>query len=652
MKELHLDIETYSATDLTTCGVYKYVEDPEFSILLIAYAFGDEETKILSLPKTFKDLPEDLQAALLDKNTLKIAHNAAFERICLNKFFNIKIPVPQFFCTAVAASYLGLPRALEQVAQVLNLSEQKDRAGKDLIRYFCKPCKPTKTNGGRTRNTPQTDMGRWVKFKNYCVQDVETERAIYNYVKSFKKGIPENEWLNYQISEYINDYGVYVDTQFINKAINLHDNLVNDALFELKQLTGLINPNSLQQLKKWIYNETGEQVALNAETIPDILNSSVFPEHVKKAVRLRSIASNTSTSKLGTILDYKTADERIHGQFAFYGANRTGRFAGQGVQLHNLKRTPKGDLAEIRAKILKAKTLDGVFENPSKTVSQMIRTALVAAPCHKLIAFDYTSIEAFILAWLAGEEWVLNVARSHGKLYEATAAQMFKIDINTIAKDSPERAKGKIATLALGYQGAVGALTAMSAIDMGLTEDELPAIVRAWRKANTNIVRLWRDVEASVKRCIKTENTVTLRKKYCRLLFSYSRGYLSILLPSGRHLYYYDARVDESTGKLTYFGVNQTRKTWEQIDTYGGSLVENITQAVARDCLTELLQNLYFCGFNVVMHVHDEAVVEVADDEVQSAFSNIQDLINTVPEWAKGLPLSGSGYVSDFYKKD
>lgn len=650
MRHLHIDIETFCDLDVSEVGVYRYAEDPCFRIILFAYAWDDEPVRMIDLAAG-DEIPNDVWDALTDPNVQKIAHNAAFEIACIGAFFMLDLDVRQWFCTMVAAAYMGLPLGLDKIGQVLHLTEQKDAKGKALITFFCKPCKPTKKNGGRTVNLPQHDPDKWAAFKDYGCQDVRTEREIHKYLSRFP-GLPDVEREYWYLDQLINGTGITVDREFIEAAIETNARFTEGVHAEMVRLTGIDNPNSLPQLKRWIEGEVGHVIpSLGKDYVGDALEGGYLPQHVQRVFRLRQLASKTSISKYDTMLAYAQRDNRIRGLLQFYGANRTGRFAGRGVQVQNLKRTIKGTakLETARMAVVKG-VADLLYEDLPDIISRLTRTALVSADGCSLVVSDFAAIEARVIAWLAGEEWVLDVFNTHGKIYEATAANMFNVPLDMVTKGSDLRAKGKVATLALGYQGSVGALVTMGALREGLDEAELPALVSAWRSANPRIVRLWRTVETAVKYVITKKTTYVVKGKYCNLRFIYDRGYLFIELPSGRRLAYYGATVDK--GRISYWGVNQTRKTWEKTDTYGGSLVENITQAVARDCLCDAMLRIHREGLPILMHIHDEIVAEAPDDRAADTLKLMNDIMRVSPQWAKDLPLKGDGYISKYYKKD
>jgi DNA polymerase len=650
---IHIDIETYCDLDIKDVGAYRYAEDASFRVLLFAYAFDDEPVTVIDCSEESfpgEALPAQVWAALTDPSITKVAHNANFERTCLAAYYGLAVDPREWTCTMIAAAYLGLPLKLEEVCKVLGLTEQKDARGKALLTYFCKPCKPTKANGGRTRNLPEHAPEKWEAFKAYNAQDVRAEIAIHRYTSGFP-ALPDTERAYWVADQRINGTGITVDREFIEAAIDANERFIREVHEEMISITGVDNPNSLPQLKAWFRRETGyEASSLGADYLADAIAGGLLPPHVERVLRLRQLASKTSIAKYSTMLAWASPiDSRIRGLVQFYGANRTGRFSGRGAQVQNLKRTLKRGLLTAREAVLKG-VADLLYTDVPDVISRLTRTALVAADGCTLVASDFASIEARAVAWLAGEEWALEVFRTHGRIYEATAASMFNVPIDSITGKSELRAKGKIATLALGYQGSVGALIAMGALRDGLTDGELPALVSRWRVANPHIVRMWHTVERVTKHAISRRCAYTLRMPYCALTFSYDRGYLFIELPSGRRLAYYGAAVERE--KITYWGMDQTKKRWLKQSTYGGSLVENITQAVARDCLCDAMLRMHEQGINILMHVHDEVIAEVRDGEAEAALELMNNVMAVSPAWAEGLPLKGDGFISKFYKKE
>lgn len=650
MRTLSIDIETYSPVDLAKAGVYPYAEHPEFEILLFAYAFDGEPVRCVELAQG-ESLPEEVVSALTDPDTLKTAFNAQFERVCIGRFWGLSLPIEQWECTMIKSAMLGLPLSLAMVAKVLKLEQGKMEAGKALIRYFSLPCKPTKSNGGRTRNLPRHDLDKWRLFGEYCIRDVEVERAIRDKIAFFD--IPEMERALYVLDQEINDRGVLLDAELVRNAIEM-DTVYKDKLTEeAKAITALDNPNSVAQLKEWVSDKLGEEVgSLTKGAIKD-LSEETDDETVKAMLMLRLEMAKTSVKKYMAMANAVGADGRVRALLQFYGANRTGRWAGRLVQVQNLPQNHLDDL-DLAREVVKSGDLDMLemlYGNVPDTLSQLIRTAFVAKEGHTFVVADFSAIEARVIAWLAGEQWRLRVFETHGKIYEASASAMFGVPIEEIHKGSPLRQKGKVSELALGYQGGTGALIQMGALKMGLTEDELQPLVDAWRNANPAIVRLWYDVGNAAIRAVETG--LPTRILQGGITFGVSKGLLFVHLPSGRRLSYARPRVGInkfSSKALQYDGMSQTTKTWGTQDTYGGKLVENIVQAIARDCLAYAMLNLQSAGYNIVMHIHDEAVSEVPTD--RDYLNDVCSIMSQPIPWAKGLPLRADGYVTPYYKKD
>lgn len=649
MKKLHIDIETFCEIDLLETGVYPYANHESFDVLLFGFAYDDDEPEVLDL--TAGDMiPEEVYADLWNPNVQKIAQNANFEIICLGAYFGRSLRPAEWECTAVRSLYLGLPQSLEKIAEALHLDQQKDGKGKALINYFSKPCKPTKANGGRTRNLPKHAPEKWAEFIEYCCQDVRTEQAIDKHAEKQTPKPSTFEHSLWVLDQTINSRGVYLDTELIEAARKANAEAMEAIHAELVEITGLENPNSPKQIKEWLEAQTGEKFpTLKKEWLEQVLKDRPYSGPVMRALELRQMGSRTSISKFEAMVKYLNKDGRVRGLFQFYGANRTGRFAGRGIQVQNLKRTGR-DL-ELARDAVKAGVAALIYEDVPEKLSELIRPALVPAPGHLFAVSDFAAIEGRVLAWLAGEEWVLDVFKTHGKLYEATASGMFGVPLEQITKDSDYRKKGKVAALALGYQGASGALIAMGALKEGLTEAELPAIVQAWRAANPKIVKFWRKCENAAIHAIRNKTTVSLRMPYCTIVFKYGQGRLTITLPSGRDLCYHGAFLED--GKIKFYGLDQTTKQWRVMDTYGGSIVENITQAVARDCLCVAMYRIHFKGVaKIVMHIHDEIVAEAAEDEAEWTLDAMEEIMSDPIKWAPGLPLKGDGYISEYYKKD
>lgn len=648
MKYLSIDIETFGRCDLTKCGVYRYIEDEEFEILLIAYAFNDEEVKVVDLKRGEK-IPKEVFNALTDENIIKTAFNANFERICLAKYLNLKMPPNQWRCTMVNSLYLGLPSTLEDVAKVLHLENQKMEEGKSLIKYFSVPCKPSKSNGNRTRNLPEHNLEKWETFKEYCKRDVEVEREIRKRLEKYP--LTEKEQKLWALDQKINDYGVKVDKKLILNAIKCNEITKEELHKKAKDITKLDNPNSLIQLKKWLSNKGIEADELSKENVEELIEKVKDKEAIE-VLKLRLELSKTSVKKYEAMIRAVCSDDRIRGLLQFYGANRTGRWAGRLSQIHNFPRNSMRNIKEAREllKIGSYEMLEILFEESTPEIlSQLLRTAIIPSENHRFIVSDFSAIEARVIAYLADEKWVLETFKGHGKIYEMTASRMFGVPVERIVKGNPEyelRQKGKVATLACGYQGGVGALKAMGALKMGLKEEELPSIVKAWRDANPNIVRFWEEVEDAAAEVLETKGLITLNKG---LKIFADPNFLFIKLPSGRHLSYPKARV-YSDLKITYEGIEQGTKKWARIKTYGGRLVENIVQAVARDCLAEAMLRLDKTGYKIAFHVHDEVVLDVPLGF--GSLEEVKEIMTRPIEWAKELPLNAECFETYFYMKD
>jgi len=640
--KVYIDVETYCEVDLKKTGVYPYFESPSFEILLIGYAVDGGSVVIsdMSSAKAFL-----IFADICSKADELIAHNATFERLA---FRATNIDLPNWTCTMIKAAFCGLPMGLEAVGEALNLTTKKAASGKALIRYFSMPCKPTKANGGRTRNLPEHDPEKWQAFKDYLRDDVETTRDLYKALSRYEF----TEQTNYQLDQKINDRGVLLDRKFIKSAIELDRVSTIELKNEAKNLTGLDNPNSPAQLAGWLSDLTGNDVNdLKKDTVNDMLASATGP--VKRALELRQKTSNTSVKKYGAAAQYICEDGRARGLFQFYGAGRTARWAGRGVQVQNMPRNYMQTLDEARELVKQGdtETLAFLYDDLQNVLKELTRTMLIAGKGKKLLVADFSAIEARVLAWLAGEDWRLEVFRTHGKIYEASAAAMFNVPIESIDKGSPYRQKGKVAELALGYQGGVGALIAMGAEAMGLTEPEMKQIVTRWRRANPAIANYWQIIDGAAKRALRNPTKVV---RLGPLKFTYDRNALVIALPSGRPLIYQQPKLaDGRYGEVIKFmGVDAITKRWVLIDTYGGKLVENIVQAVARDLLAFSMQSVDAAGFDIVLHVHDEIVVE---DIAEACELKLDELIAQMlkkPDWALGLPLGADGFICDFYKKD
>lgn len=648
MRTLSIDIETYSPVDLRTCGVYAYAAHPEFEILLFGYAFDDDPVQVIDLACGEK-LPTELQNALYDPEILKTAFNASFERTCLSAFMGSVTPPEQWSCTAVWARELGLPASLESVGIVLGLPEdkQKLKTGKALIRYFSIPCKPTKVNGMRTRNLPQHDPERWALYKEYNAGDVVAEREIRRKLSRFP--VFPSEQILWQHDQHINDRGVGVDAVLAEEAVQIDTVIKGRLLDDARELTGLDNPKSAAQLKGWISETAGIEVeSLNKKSIPGV-RAEAANDDVDKMLDIRAGLAKTSTEKYKAMLRTVGADGRIRGLTQFYGAARTGRWAGRLVQMQNLpqNKMPDADL-DIARQLVRAgdlKTLEMLYDDISGTLSQLIRTAFIPRKGCRFIVADFSAIEARVLAWLSSEKWRMDVFNTHGKIYEASAEQMFHLPAGSVKKGDPMRQKGKIAELALGYGGSVGAMKSMGALEMGLSESELKPIVDSWRAANKAITTFWWDTDAAARKTIQS-------KVPTKLPFDmgfYKKGPLMKLrLPNGRELSYVKPAIIDDN--ITYEGNIQSPGAWGRIESYGPKLVENIVQAVARDCLAEAIVRLENNGFPVVFHVHDEVICEVP--EGVSSAKELGALMSEPIPWAKGLPLRADAYECEYYRKD
>ncbi len=641
---LSADIETFSDVDLIKCGVYAYADSPAFGILLFAYSFDGGETQIIDLAQGEK-LPAEVEEAIFDVSVTKTAYNANFERTCLSKHFGRYIPPESWHCSAVQAAMLALPRSLEDVGRVLGLDEQKMKEGKELIRYFCVPCKPTKANGGRARNLPCHAPEKWELFKTYCKRDVDVEKAIRRKLHNFP--IPESEMELYRLDQRINDRGVLVDMGLVKQAIaceRLHKEVVTKRAYEL---TGLENPNSVAQLKGWLGDKGMEAESLSKKAVADMIAET--DGEVEELLRLRLLMAKTSVKKYEAMERSVCSDGRVHGLLQFYGANRTGRFAGRLVQIQNLPQNhlPDLELARELVKQGRFEDIELLYDSTPNVLSELIRTAFIPKPGCRFVVADFSAIEARVLAWLSGEQWRLDVFTSHGKIYEASASSMFHVPMEEITKGSSLRQKGKLAELGLGFGGASGALVSMGALDMGLAEDELPPLVAAWRKANPHIVQFWWDVDAAAVKAVREKQ----KTKVGKIIFEYKSGILFITLPSGRKLSYVKPRMAVNRfGRdgLTYEGISENKK-WSRIETYGPKLVENIVQGTARDLLAEAMLRVEKKGYPIVMHCHDEIIAEVP--EGSGSVEEMCKVMAVQPTWAEGLPLRADGYSCKFYQK-
>lgn len=664
MNHLSIDIETRSSVEIGKAGLYKYAQSPDFEILLFAYQWNDEPVEVVDL-KMGEQIPENIRKALNDHNVIKHAYNAAFEWYCLNRG-GYPTSLEQWRCTMAHGLYCGYTAGLDATGKAIGLPQDKQKlaVGKALIRYFCVPCKPTKTNGGRIWNEPWHAPDKWNLFKEYCGQDVVTEKAIQRRLDLFS--MPAEEWCQWRMDVQMNAYGVRVDRELIDGVLRINARSEAELTEEAIRIAGLENPNSVAQLKTWLEGQLQGCAEIGVE-IPDLAKGTVsallsredIPEKVRRVLEIRQQLGKTSIKKYVAMESARCSDNRIRGLTQYYGANRTGRWAGRLVQMQNLPRNYIKTLDYAR-KLAKAGNYEGLrllYGNVPDTLSQLIRTAFIPSEGCKFVVADFSAIEARVIAWLAGEQWVNEVFATHGKIYEATASQMFHIPIEKITKGNPEyslRQKGKVATLALGYQGGTSALIAMGALDMGLSEEELPDIVTRWRGANKRICALWYAVENAALAAMRTAQPQGING----LIFAlegdliYGQTFLTVRLPSGRKLFYPKPFLKENQfGKeaLHYYTVGQQTRKWEIASTYGGKLTENIVQAIARDCLAVTLDRISARGLPVVFHVHDEVII---DAPVETTVGEICGLMAEPIPWAPGLILKGAGFESQYYMKD
>ena len=658
MENLSIDLETFSSVDLKKCGVYKYAESDDFEILLFGYSVDGSEVQVVDLAQG-ETIPEVVLSALTDETVTKWAFNAQFERVCLSRYLRDKginvnpsqtvkseslfLNPSSWHCTMIWSATLGLPMSLENVGAVLGLDKQKLTEGKNLIKYFCLPCNPTKVNGGRTRNKYFHDKEKWELFKSYNKRDVEVEMSIQEKLSRFP--VPDFLWQEFYLDQTINDRGIGIDPLFVESAIKLDQEVKTHLMDELKHVTGLENPNSVLQMRSWLKEHGLEMESLGKKEVAKELKT--VGKELAEVLRLRQQLAKSSVKKYTAMKNAACVDDRERGMFRFYGANRTGRFAGRLVQLQNLPQNHLPDLAEARSLVKQGnvEALEMLYEDIPDTLSQLIRTAFIPRTGFKFIVADFSAIEARVLAWLAGEKWRMRVFAEGKDIYCSSASQMFGVPVEKHGVNGHLRQKGKIAELALGYGGSVGALKAMGALDMGLTEDELQPLVDAWRSSNPMVTTLWWDVDRAVKQCVHEHVSVQTHN----IVFTYKSGFLIIELPSKRCLYYVKPRVEENKyggESVTYEGVGSTKK-WERLESYGPKFVENITQAIARDILLYAMQTLK--EYRIVAHVHDEAIIET-DKSV--SVQSVCELMGRTPPWAEGLLLRADGYECEFYKKD
>ena len=652
-RELFLDIETYSSVDIKKAGLYPYVESPDFEVLLVAYAWGDDPVRVVELRRVDQDHGwvdihqemQDIVAGLLDTGTLKIAHNNAFERNALGKHVGHYLPPEEWDDTMVLAAMNGLPMSLEAAGAALQITDQKIKEGTALINYFCKPCKPTIANGGRTRNLPEHAPDKWERFCQYNVRDVEAMRQIYRRLQAFP--VTDFERRVWSLDARINERGVLVDTELAQAAIEVDEAFTAEHSTEMKQLTGLENPNSVAQLKDWLETVGLPCESLNKEALKDLKKAATDPT-TRRVLELRQMLGKTSTKKYEAMTSAVGQDHRVRGLLQYYGAGRTGRWAGRRVQVQNLPQNHRDDIALVR-ELVRSKdleTLELVYDSVPDVLSQLIRTAFVAKSGHTFLVSDYAAIEARVIAWMAGEKWRMDVFANGGDIYCSSASQMFKVPVEKHGINGHLRQKGKIAELACGYGGGIGALKAFGADKMGLTEDEMQDIVTQWRQASPTIPRFWRDTENAAKLALENPGRVFILP--CGVKYRKDRDALRCRLPSGRLLTYWGARLDND-GSICFMGQNQTTRKWEKTETWGGKLVENIVQAVARDCLAVALLRLDAAGYAITFHVHDEIIAEAPEG---SRWEDMAEIMGQPIDWAPGLLLRGDGYSTPFYMKD
>lgn len=644
MRTLFIDIETYCGTDLGKSGVYRYSEASDFNVLLFGYSVDGGNVRVIDLASG-EILPPGVIEALTDKTVMKWAHNAQFERVCLSRFLGEWLEPLAWRCTMLWSAYLGLPLSLEGAARVTGAEKQKLSEGKELIRYFSSPCKPTKANGARTRNLPQHAPDKWERFKAYNARDVETEMTIQARLQKFP--MPEDEWQNYILDQQINDRGIRLDMDLVGQAIRCDERARADLTQLMKEMTALENPNSVAQMKAWLADHGMDTDTMGKAAVKELLKTA--PGNLAEVLTLRQSLAKSSVKKYTAMESVVCSDGRARGLLQFYGANRTGRFAGRLIQVQNLPQNHLPDLAQARALVKSGDfdSLEILYDSVPSVLSELIRTAFVPKPGNKFIVADFSAIEARVIAWLAGEAWKMGVFAGDGKIYEATAARMFNVPIESVTKGSLLRQKAKQTELACGYGGSVGALKAMGALDTGIAEEELQPLVNAWRAANPKIVRLWWDVDKAAMSAVR-ERTITQAHG---IRFECRSGMLFITLPSGRQLAYVKPRIEANrfgSDSVTYEGVGQTKK-WERIESYGAKFVENIVQAISRDILCYAMRRLTDAGFSIVMHVHDEVVIEAPPGVSPEAVCRY---MAETPPWAEGLLLRADGFECQFYQKD
>lgn len=649
MQKISIDIETFSDVDLIRCGVYKYADSPDFEMLLFAYAVDDGDVHIIDVAGG-EELPEEIIQAIKSDTVVKTAYNAQFERVCLSRY--LKLPEGEYlnpqswYCTAVQAAELALPLSLADVGSVLGLERQKMTEGKELIKYFCVPCKPTKSNGNRTRNRPCHDINKWETFKKYCMCDVDVECQIADKLKMYP--ISDEEHRLYVLDQIINDRGVLVDSELAEQAVKLNSIQTAVAVEQAYMITGLENPNSVTQLKQWLKENGVEIESLSKKAVKSLADET--DGDVSEMLKLRLLMAKTSVKKYEAVIRSVCRDNRVHGMMRFCGANRTGRWSGNILQPQNLPQNHLPDLTLARDIVKDGdfEMLDMMFGNVPNVLSELIRTVLIPKPNHRFIVADFSAIEARVLAWIAGEQWRIDTFKNGGDIYCASASKMFKVPVEKHGVNGELRQKGKISELACGYGGSVGALKNMGAVEMGVQENELQGLINDWRNANPHIVRFWYEVGNAAMKAIKEKTTVPLGK----LVFAYERGILFIRLPSGRRLSYIKPRIGTNRfggDSITYMGINSAKK-WDRLETFGGKLTENIVQGTARDLLANALINAANAGYDTVFHVHDEIICEVPN-----GCGSVEELCRLMcikPDWADGLPLNADGFECEYYKKE
>ena len=656
-KNLFIDVETYSSVDIKESGAYKYIESPDFEILIIGYALDDGPVKIVDLAQG-EEMPEEFEEALLDPDCVKVAHNAVFERLSFKRI-GYNVPAEQWYCTSVKAAYCGLPLSLDGVSKALNLTDKKLDTGKALIKYFSYPCKATRVNGMRTRNYPEHAPEKWEMYKEYNKYDVLAEREIFKRLEAYI--IPDIERKMYVLDQNINDRGILVDMELAESAIAVDNTYTSILTQHAQQLTGLENPNSPVQIRQWIEKATGCVVmSLSKETMPDLMKEFADYPDVIELLNIRKKLSKTSIKKYYAMLNCAMKDHRVRGTFQFYGANRTGRWAGRLLQLQNLSKNHISHI-EVPREMIRARDWESVemmYDDVADILSQLVRTALIASPGKVFSVADFSAIEARVISWLANEKWRMDVFRGDGKIYEATGAKMFNVPISAITKGSVLRDKSKISELALGYEGSLGALKRMGGERMGLSDTEMMSLVRKWRSANPAIVDMWKEIDEASKEAVRYQRPVSCT---CRnIIFDCNGEFMTIQLPSGRKLFYYGPKFKDKkigcstmpTRVLCYQGVVQETKQWGEIDTYGGKLTENIVQAISRDLLGNSMLNLEANDYHPVCHIHDEVLCEVPEENAQAYYEEMASIMGTPPEWASDLPLRADGYTTPFYLKD